>query len=150
MSNNNSAADERYTNTSPKPLYYSSDHPSLYCYRPQTKLGQGNVFSCVCHSVYRGSWPPSMHHRLQDQHPGGVGFLVCITCHMTSIWGGGGGLHPGGLGRPPSGTRKAGGTHPTGILSCSSDHPPLYHSSDHPPLSSTKVYTHRASTEIMF
>ena len=27
------------------------------------------------------------------------------------------GLHPGGLGRP-SGTRKAGGTHPTGMLSC--------------------------------
>ena len=50
---------------------------------------------------------------------GGVGFPACITGHMTSIQGGlpMGGLHPGGLGRPP-GTRKAGGTHITGMLSC--------------------------------
>ena len=43
-----------------------------------------------------------MHHRSHDQ----------------------GGLHQGGgsayrgLGRPPPGTEKAGGTHPTGMLSC--------------------------------
>ena len=30
----------------------------------------------------------------------------------------GGGLHLGGLGRPPTETRKAGGTHPTGMHSC--------------------------------
>ena len=56
----------------------------------------------------------------------GVGFPACITGDMTSIPGSltpGGGLPPrwsasGGLGRPPSGTRKAGGTHPTGMLSC--------------------------------
>ena len=58
-------------------------------------------------------------------HPGGFlypgGFLhpgtgsasrgICIC--------GEGGLHPGVLGRPPTGTRKTGGTHPTGMLSCS-------------------------------
>ena len=66
-----------------------------------------------------------------------VGFPACITGHMTSIQGGlhpgglppgglpPGGLHPGGrglpprgLGRPPAETRKASGTHPTGMLSC--------------------------------
>ena len=29
-----------------------------------------------------------------------------------------GGLPTGEMGRPPAGTRKAGGTHPTGMLSC--------------------------------
>ena len=50
------------------------------------------------------------------------GFLPRGIC----IWGikdlhswGRGDLYPGGgLDRPPPGTRKAGGTHPTGILSC--------------------------------
>ena len=53
-------------------------------------LGQGNVFTRVCHSVARG-----------------VGFPACITGHMTSIQGGllpsmhhrshdQGVLHPGG------------------------------------------------------
>ena len=71
----------------------------------------------------------------------GVGFPACITGHMSRIQGG---LHPEGLptggfpmkrgsayrGRavclqgdradpPPPGTRKAGGMHPTGMLSCS-------------------------------
>ena len=63
---------------------------------------------------------------------GGVGFPACITDHMTRgstfggrvcIKGGGvslqGGLPTGrGLGRPPTGNGKMGGTHPTGMLSC--------------------------------
>ena len=54
---------------------------------------------------------------------GGVGFPACITGHMTKIQGGG--LYPRGLPTggwaerpPPLGTRKAGGTHPIGMLSC--------------------------------
>ena len=27
---------------------------SRFCYRPQTKFGQGNIFTPVCHSVHRG------------------------------------------------------------------------------------------------
>ena len=37
-------------------------------------LGQGNVFTRVCHSVHDGGgrgWLSSMHHRSHDQHPGG-------------------------------------------------------------------------------
>ena len=30
-------------------------------------LEQGNVFTPVCHSVHRGSWLPSMHHRSHNQ-----------------------------------------------------------------------------------
>ena len=73
-------------------------------------LGQGNVFTGVFLSMGGGV--------------GGFGFPACITGHMPSIRGGG--LHPGGsayggggLGwADPPGTRKAGGTHPTGMLSC--------------------------------
>ena len=39
-------------------------------YPPVTKLGDGNVFTPVCHSVHSG-----------------VGFPACITAHMTSIQG---------------------------------------------------------------
>ena len=46
----------------------------VWChYRPQKtirRLGQGNVFTRVCHSVHRGGWLPSMHHRSHDQHGG--------------------------------------------------------------------------------
>ena len=69
-------------------------------YRRKRSLGQGNVFTPVCHSV---------------QGDGVVGFLKCITGHMTSIWGQSaprrgqptGGLHLGGL---P--TWGEGGLHP--------------------------------------
>ena len=61
-----------------------------------------------------------MHHRLHDQHPGGL--------HPGDVCIHGGGLHPGDLpmgglstegrlSRHP-GTRKEGDTHPTGMLSC--------------------------------
>ena len=36
-------------------------------------LGQGNVFTRVCHSIHRGK---------------GVGFPACVTVHITSIQGG--------------------------------------------------------------
>ena len=80
---------------------------------PKRSLGQGNVFTGVCLSTGEG-----------------VGFPACITGHMT---GGGrsasggegvciqgeGGLHPEGVGQtPPTGTRKAAGTHPNGMFSC--------------------------------
>ena len=92
-------------------------------------MGQGFIFTRVCHSVHKGG--------------GGVGFTACITGHMT------GGLHlegmnPGGLysgvsasgggvGQPTGGSassgglgrhslpqllRDTGGTHPTGMLCC--------------------------------
>ena len=74
-------------------------------------LGQGNVFTPVCHSV----------------HMKGGGFPTCITGHIT--WGEG--LPPGGsafreLGRPPPQDtwdtmgydQQAGSMHPTGMRSC--------------------------------
>ena len=83
-------------------------------YRPQTKLREGNVFTPVYHSVHSG-----------------VGFPACITGHMArgvyiqresasrgsvskGVY-----LH-GGMSRPPLSpvrTGKAGGAHPTGMLS---------------------------------
>ena len=72
------------------------------------KLREGNVFTPVCHSVHRGSWLPSMHHRPYDQHPGGSAYAPA------------GGPHPGvGVEQTHAGTRKVGGTHSTGILSFS-------------------------------
>ena len=89
-------------------------------------LGQGNVFTPVCHSVHGGrrGWLPSMHHRSHDQHPGGV-----LPTEEWSVYKGGfclrGGLPTsrggeGGVGQipPPPRTRKVGGTYPTGMLSC--------------------------------
>ena len=82
-------------------------------------LGQGSVFTLVCHSI-QGGWPPSMHHRSHDQ--GGVWIQeVCI-----GGWGSASregvcvqdGLYPRVGGRPPSTTGKAGGTYPTGMHSC--------------------------------
>ena len=76
-------------------------------------LGQGNVFTGV-YLFY-----------LSTGEGKGVGFPAYITGHMTrgsASRDEGVGLHPGGRGRglhtPPAGTRKAGGTHPTGMLPC--------------------------------
>ena len=52
-------------------------------YHPQTKFGQGNVFTKFCHSVHGGGVSASRW----SLHPGGL-------LHT-------GGLHLGGLGRPP-------------------------------------------------
>ena len=34
--------------------------PTIACYRPQQSYGQGNIFTPVCHSVYRGDLPQCM------------------------------------------------------------------------------------------
>ena len=52
-----------------------------------------------------------MHHRSHDQHPGGGG-LPMGGGRSLSAYGG------RGWADPPIGTRKAGSTHPTGMLSC--------------------------------
>ena len=63
-------------------------------------LGQGNAFTRVCHSVH-----------------GESAYGVCFQIGSASR----GDLPTGGLGKPPAPpqTRKAGGTHPTGMLSYS-------------------------------
>ena len=56
-----------------------------------------------------------------DPHPGGGGCLPRGGRHMGDQGSGWGerGLYPGRIGQtPPPGIRKAGRTHPTGILSC--------------------------------
>ena len=106
-------------------------------YRPQTKFGQGNIFTGVSLS---GGWLTSMLHRSHD-------WGVCL---LGSASRGGGiciqgdeGLHPGGWAVPPSHVclwaggqadallstpkntwdttgygQQAGDTHPTGMYSC--------------------------------
>ena len=41
-------------------------------------LGQGNVFTRVCHSVRGGGWLPSIHHNSHDQGSASRGGGVCI------------------------------------------------------------------------
>ena len=61
----------------------------FYYFITKRSLGQGNVFTPVCHSVHRG---------------GGLNFSACTGK---------------GVGFPAcTGTGKAGGMHPTGMLSC--------------------------------
>ena len=83
--------------------YVSSLH-AIFTARKRS-LGQGNVFTGVCHSVLRG-----------------VGFPACITGHMTRgvCIQGEGDLPPEGLGRRPrpSDTMGYGRTHFTGMHSC--------------------------------
>ena len=52
---------------------WSGFNITIIYYRPKRSLGQGNVFTSVCHSVHRR----------------GDGFPACITGHMTGIQGGG-------------------------------------------------------------
>ena len=74
-------------------------------------LGQGNVFTPVCHSVHMGG--VCIRGGL---HPGGV----CIHSGVYTQ----GSLHPGGGRQTPSPNRilrdsqRAGGTNPTGMDSC--------------------------------
>ena len=100
-------------------------------------MGQGNVFIPVCHSTHGdggGGWLPSMHHRSHDQGDQGLHPLeVCIHGGGLNLrrWGsafrGRGfcisgwvvGFSSKGLTEDSTtGTRKAGGTHPPGMLSC--------------------------------
>ena len=99
-------------------LKHHMDQPCVIFTARKRCLGQGNVLTPVCHSVHKGG-----------------GFPACIIGHMTSMEGlptGGsriqaglhqgdlprGSLHPGGRQIPPPETRKAGSTHPIGMLSC--------------------------------
>ena len=71
-------------------------------------LGQGNVFTLVCHSVHGGGLPPGGLH------------LRGVCLQGVCIWG----VCIQGVGQtPPSHTmgygQRAGGTHPTGMHSCS-------------------------------
>ena len=66
----------------------SQEVPDLSFCRPQTKFGQGNIFTPVCHSVHRG-----VCLKGGSATRGGCMQRVCLQ----------GGLPPGeGLGRPPS------------------------------------------------
>ena len=90
---------------------------------PATKLGQGYVFTCVCDSVHRQGWYPSMPC---SRSPGG--FYPSMPCRLypsmpcrlyLSIPCRSPGPHPGGVVYP-----AAGSTHPTGMHSldeCSSE-----------------------------
>ena len=72
-------------------------------HRPQTKSGQGNVCTSVCHSVHRGGgsfpacitghmtsihrgWLLSMHHRPHDQYPGRGGLHPRRGLPMGKWW----------------------------------------------------------------
>ena len=100
-------------------------------------LGQGNVFTPMCHSVHRVRSPSGGSESRRSASGGVVLYPGGSTSRGSEsggvcIRGGGsvsrgvyiqGGLHPGGLSRlPPSDTmrysQQAGGTHPTGMHSC--------------------------------
>ena len=67
----------------------------LFVTARQRRLGQGNVFTPVCHSVHRGG----------GLHPGGLHLGGCLLLGGCLHLGGGlhpGVPHPGGrVGRPP-------------------------------------------------
>ena len=47
--------------------YNTDTKYTLFITARKRNLGQGYVFTPVCHSVYgEGNWPPSMHHRSHD------------------------------------------------------------------------------------
>ena len=87
---------------------------NLFYYRPQNEVWVKVIISQVSVILFTGGGG------------GEVGFPPCITGHMGDCIQGG--LLTGGsalrwLGRPPpTGTRKAGGTHSTGMLSCLSNY----------------------------
>ena len=100
---------------------------SIFAARKRS-LGQGNIFRSVCYSVHRERWSASMRSASMEIYIGGgsargVGGF-CIQEGLPpgdGLHRGGvvysGGLPTGGLGRAPP-IRKAGGTHPTEMLSC--------------------------------
>ena len=81
---------------------YTVQHKNINYYRPQTKLREGNVFTPVCHSVQGGVYPSMQWAK-----------WGCVTgvCNQ-------GGVGPGGCTTPTPTGQQAGGTHPTGMLSC--------------------------------
>ena len=96
---------------STKSTHYERANVKDIYYRPQTKLREGNAFTPVCRLTGVGGC--SQHASQVTLPPSGRGGLTMGVSASR-----GGGLHRGGgMGRPPR-TRKAGSTHPTGILSC--------------------------------
>ena len=73
-------------------MFVSCRHDACNFYLPQRSLGQGNVFTHVCHSVHRGEGGSAQPPPDAD---------------------------PPGLGRPPRYSQQAGGTHPAGMYTCS-------------------------------
>ena len=51
-------------------------------YRPQTKLGQGNIFTPVCHSVHKGEASDSVHAGIPPPLP--PGSRACWEIRSTS------------------------------------------------------------------
>ena len=79
-------------------------------YRPQTKLQKGNVFTPVCHPVYRDKvYPPTQTPPRQIPSPGQT-----PPRQTPPLLG----RHPPGR-LPPETATAVNGTHPTGIHSCS-------------------------------
>ena len=76
-------------------------------------LGQGNVFTPVCHSVHGGLG--FAYHRSHDEG-------VCIQEGFVSRWSASVKRGGGGWADPPSDTmrygKSAGGMHPTGMHFC--------------------------------
>ena len=88
-------------------------------YRPPTKLGEGNVFTGVCHSVHGGGVRVSLVTGT-FLIPGGWGYGIGgggSILEVESGVSGGIGYLGESWGRVSGGT-KAGGKHPTGMLSC--------------------------------
>ena len=81
----------------------SVTYGSIFTARKRS-LGQGNIFTPVCHSVHREA-----------------GCLVLGACHVRGgAWSGGGACSQGGVpgGDPHRTATVAGSTHPTGMRSC--------------------------------
>ena len=78
------------------------------CYRPQTKLREGNVFTPVCKSFCSDEGNVSQH---------AMGMEVCTSTCNKGCLPVGADTWPGQT--PPRRTNEAGGTYPTGIHSCS-------------------------------
>ena len=94
-------------------------------------LGQGNVLTCVCHSV----------------HKEGVGFEACNTGEGVCTLMGGWGSACRGVGQTPSCRYvgygwQTGGTHSTGMLSCFSNLSKIKYSSSLKLRNSTKATIH--------
>ena len=92
------ACDRRFSNRQQSYHQEATVHTnSLAFYRPQTKLQEGNGFTPVCDSVHRGG---------VSQRAMGSGCTLADTTSPRQT-------------PPPQTATEAGGTHPTGMHSCS-------------------------------
>ena len=93
----------------------TTDHPFLPL---ATKLGQGYIFTGVCHSVNRGVSAPRGSALGGVSAPGGSATRGVSA--PGGVWSRGKWSAPGGclMETPPRTATAAGGTHPTGMHSC--------------------------------